>query len=55
MSILFIQNKCWPENPNERHSMADCAKHLQRILGVAKPDFASMQNNQSTAVRHTSF
>ncbi|EYC26400.1 hypothetical protein Y032_0010g1134 [Ancylostoma ceylanicum] len=37
----LIKVRCWSENPNDRYSMADIAKHLQRILQIPRPDFAA--------------
>ncbi|ETN77564.1 protein tyrosine kinase [Necator americanus] len=38
----IIKVRCWSENPNDRYSMADIAKHLQRILKIPRPDFAAV-------------
>ncbi|EPB69498.1 hypothetical protein ANCCEY_11404 [Ancylostoma ceylanicum] len=40
---MCLQVRCWSENPNDRYSMADIAKHLQRILQIPRPDFAAMR------------
>ncbi|VDK82507.1 unnamed protein product [Cylicostephanus goldi] len=39
----LIRVRCWSDNPNERYSMPDIAKHLQRILQIPRPDFAAIR------------
>ncbi|VDM70957.1 unnamed protein product [Strongylus vulgaris] len=39
----IIKVRCWSENPNDRYSMADIAKHLQRMLQIPRPDFAAIR------------
>uniref|UniRef100_A0A0M3IMP5 Tyrosine-protein kinase n=2 Tax=Ascaris TaxID=6251 RepID=A0A0M3IMP5_ASCLU len=38
----LIEVKCWSDNPNERCTMAEVAKNLQRIMGRPRPNFAAM-------------
>ncbi|KHJ97073.1 hypothetical protein OESDEN_02959 [Oesophagostomum dentatum] len=40
----IIKVRCWSENPNDRFSMADIAKHLQRCLHIPRPDFAAVSS-----------
>ncbi|KHJ85629.1 protein tyrosine kinase [Oesophagostomum dentatum] len=35
-----IKIRCWSENPNDRYTMAELAKHLQRTLRIPRPKFA---------------
>uniref|UniRef100_A0A158PAX1 Tyrosine-protein kinase n=1 Tax=Angiostrongylus cantonensis TaxID=6313 RepID=A0A158PAX1_ANGCA len=43
----IIKVRCWSTNPNDRFSMADIAKHLQRILQIPRPDFTAVRNTKS--------
>ncbi|KAK6756221.1 hypothetical protein RB195_014553 [Necator americanus] len=45
----IIKVRCWSENPNDRYSMADIAKHLQRILKIPRPDFAAIRAARAAA------
>lgn len=38
----LIEVKCWSDNPNERCTMAEVAKNLQRIMGRPRPNFAAV-------------
>lgn len=35
----IIEVKCWSDNPNDRWSMAEISKNLQRITGTPRPNF----------------
>ncbi|KAJ1348983.1 hypothetical protein KIN20_029872 [Parelaphostrongylus tenuis] len=36
---VYIKVRCWSENPNDRYTMAELAKHLQRTLQIPRPKF----------------
>ncbi|XGW01712.1 hypothetical protein V3C99_014101 [Haemonchus contortus] len=38
----IIKVRCWSENPNDRYTMPEISKHLQRILQIPRPDFAAI-------------
>ncbi|CAJ0590299.1 unnamed protein product [Cylicocyclus nassatus] len=35
----YIKVRCWSENPNDRYTMAELCKHLQRTLQIPRPKF----------------
>ncbi|CAD6199157.1 unnamed protein product [Caenorhabditis auriculariae] len=37
--VGLVKTKCWSENPNDRNSMKELAKSLERITGTARPNF----------------
>ena len=37
----MIETKTWCDSPNERYSMAEVAKFLERHTGLPRPDFAA--------------
>ncbi|WKY09856.1 hypothetical protein Q1695_002314 [Nippostrongylus brasiliensis] len=39
----LIKVRCWSDNPNDRYTMADIARYLQRILQIPRPDFAAIR------------
>lgn len=41
-----IEVKCWSDNPNDRWSMAEISKNLQRITGTPRPNFAMVSLNK---------
>ncbi|WKY09853.1 hypothetical protein Q1695_002312 [Nippostrongylus brasiliensis] len=43
----YIKVKCWSDNPNDRYSMAEIAKHLQRTLQIPRPKFVENPHNQT--------
>ncbi|KAE9417890.1 hypothetical protein Angca_003495 [Angiostrongylus cantonensis] len=38
--------RCWSENPNDRYTMAELAKHLQRTLQIPRPKFVESPHNR---------
>ncbi|KAK5975300.1 hypothetical protein GCK32_022614, partial [Trichostrongylus colubriformis] len=38
--------RCWSENPNDRFTMAELAKHLQRTLQIPRPKFTENPHNR---------
>ncbi|KJH42372.1 SH2 domain protein [Dictyocaulus viviparus] len=47
----IIKVRCWSTNPNDRYTMAEIAKHLQRILQIPRPDFTAMQADRAAEER----
>ncbi|VDL65456.1 unnamed protein product [Nippostrongylus brasiliensis] len=44
----LIKVRCWSDNPNDRYTMADIARYLQRILQIPRPDFAAVRLHKLT-------
>ncbi|VIO97650.1 Protein kinase domain containing protein [Brugia malayi] len=42
----LIEVKCWSDNPNDRWSMAEISKNLQRITGTPRPNFTMQQPDE---------
>ncbi|VDO97235.1 unnamed protein product [Heligmosomoides polygyrus] len=43
---VYIKVRCWSENPNDRYSMAELAKHFQRTLQIPRPKFVENPHNR---------
>lgn len=37
-----IEVRCWSDSPNDRWTMAEIAKNLQRITGTPRPNFSAV-------------
>ncbi|VDP08398.1 unnamed protein product [Heligmosomoides polygyrus] len=43
---VYIKVRCWLENPNDRYSMAELAKHFQRTQQIPRPKFVENPHNR---------